>query len=390
MNDYNPLVTIVIPVFNGGDYLKSAIDSALGQEYGNIEVIVVNDGSIDNTDEIARSYGIRIRYFSKENGGVATALNLAIKKASGDYISWLSHDDCYLPKKISRQIEEIKKLENRAMTILFSSGEVYNVIDNKEEYRGNLDLEISTSRQLTKMESLELLFSSQIHGCTLLIPKAAFETVGFFDETLFTTQDYHLWFKFIKAGYSFYYLPETLISTRHHEKQVTFQKWEVAINEQLKLWKFADNLFQVDMQSANKEMQYLVNEKIAVSEFINYLYYSINMDLLQYHCKEFYPVREDSQEIMAVFEKTINWEKGEELISLRKFFLRGPGSYYNSQFYLQGQQLLYTQNELNNTINELNNTRGELNGIINSKSWYITKPLRYFKKILISLKKLRK
>ena len=83
----NPLVSIVIPVYNGSDYLREAIDSALAQTYANIEVLVINDGSKDNgaTESIALSYGDRIRYFNKENGGVASALNMGIEQMKGDY-----------------------------------------------------------------------------------------------------------------------------------------------------------------------------------------------------------------------------------------------------------------------------------------------------------------
>ena len=77
-----PLVSIVIPVYNGADYLGEAIDSALKQSYSNCEILVVNDGSTDDgrTEQVALSYGDKIRYFSKENGKVSTALNLGIKE----------------------------------------------------------------------------------------------------------------------------------------------------------------------------------------------------------------------------------------------------------------------------------------------------------------------
>ena len=82
MNTYEPLVSIVIPVYNGANYMRQAIDSALAQTYGNIEIIVVNDGSTDGgeTERIALSYGDRIRYFRKENGGCASALNYGISQ----------------------------------------------------------------------------------------------------------------------------------------------------------------------------------------------------------------------------------------------------------------------------------------------------------------------
>ena len=99
MSTQAPLVSIVIPVYNGASYLREAIDSALAQTYSDVEVIVVNDGSTDGgkTRDIASSFGDRIRYIEKVNGGVATALNLGIREMCGKFFSWLSHDDVYLP-----------------------------------------------------------------------------------------------------------------------------------------------------------------------------------------------------------------------------------------------------------------------------------------------------
>ena len=108
----NPKVSIIIPVYNGSNFLSEAINSALSQTYQNIEIIVINDGSCDNgaTEKIALSYGDKIKYISKENGGVSSALNTGIKAASGEWISWLSHDDIYSPDKIEEQIKDALKL----------------------------------------------------------------------------------------------------------------------------------------------------------------------------------------------------------------------------------------------------------------------------------------
>ena len=105
-------VSIIIPVYNGERYLKEAIDSALAQTYSNLEVIVINDGSVDRTEDIALSYGNKIRYFSKKNGGVASALNLGISVMQGEYFSWLSHDDIYLEDKIEKQMEILNNADN--------------------------------------------------------------------------------------------------------------------------------------------------------------------------------------------------------------------------------------------------------------------------------------
>ena len=119
MSKFNPKVSIIIPVYNGSNYLREAIDSALAQTYKNLEILVINDGSNDKgkTDKIAKSYGNKIRYFKKENGGVATALNLGIKKMTGEYFSWLSHDDLYYPNKVKKQIRFLKTLDDKNVVL---------------------------------------------------------------------------------------------------------------------------------------------------------------------------------------------------------------------------------------------------------------------------------
>lgn len=101
-----PKVSIVIPVYNGENFLREAIESALNQSYKNKEVIVVNDGSTDGeqTAAIANSFGSAIRYFHKENGGVASALNVALRSMQGDFFTWLSHDDLISPNRIETDV----------------------------------------------------------------------------------------------------------------------------------------------------------------------------------------------------------------------------------------------------------------------------------------------
>ena len=135
----SPKVTIVIPVYNGSNYMREAIDSALAQTYENIEILVVNDGSKDGgkTRDIALAYGDKIRYFEKENGGVATALNLAIQEMQGEYFSWLSHDDVYYPDKIQAEIEYLQKI-GREDVIVYSD---QDYIDRDSKITGTLKLE---------------------------------------------------------------------------------------------------------------------------------------------------------------------------------------------------------------------------------------------------------
>lgn len=229
---FNPKVSIVIPVYNGVNYMREAIDSALAQTYNNIEVIVVNDGSTDDTEKIVLSYGSKIKYFYKENGGVASALNLAIEKSEGDYISWLSHDDVYYLNKIESQIKKLSELKeiDRMNSILMSN---YSLINEKSQFISNQ--EFHKTHDLEKLNyPLYPLLKGLIHGCTLLIPKKCFVEVGYFDPKLKTTQDYDLWFKMFPK-YKMIFMSEVLVKSRWHSEQGS-KKINIANQEANELW----------------------------------------------------------------------------------------------------------------------------------------------------------
>ena len=97
-------VSVIIPAYNGDRYISEAIDSVLAQTYTNYEIIVVDDGSTDNTSQVVKAYGDRVRYIYRENQGVASARNLGIAKAEGEYIAFLDQDDLFFPNKLSEQL----------------------------------------------------------------------------------------------------------------------------------------------------------------------------------------------------------------------------------------------------------------------------------------------
>ena len=210
----SPKVSIIIPVYNGSNFLSEAIDSALAQTYKNIEIIVINDGSNDNdaTEKIAKSYGNKIKYYHKENGGVATALNLGIEKMTGDYFSWLSHDDLYDPYKIEKQIEFLSKIKDKKV-ILYSDYELINTKGKLIERR------IQDHEMLEKVPIYSLL-RGIVNGITMLIPKEVFKTHGKFDASLRCTQDYDMWYR-IFWDYKFIHVPQILSMTRVHPNQDT-------------------------------------------------------------------------------------------------------------------------------------------------------------------------
>jgi len=99
-------VSIIIPVYNGAAYLAEAIDCALAQTYLDVEVMIVNDGSTDGSESerIALAYGNRIRYLTKDNGGVASALNRGLQEMTGEWFIWLSHDDYFDAERVEEDM----------------------------------------------------------------------------------------------------------------------------------------------------------------------------------------------------------------------------------------------------------------------------------------------
>ena len=218
MQQNNPLVTIAIPVYNGGNYLKKAIQSACDQTYSNIEIIVVNDGSDDNgvTKEIAMQFKDKIRYFEKENGGVASAVNVEINEMKGEYFAWLSHDDEYYPDKIETQIEALRNCGDM-MRPVFGGFDIYDMVEEK------ITPCIETSPYV--LENIEKgafsILSGIVNTVTVMVHKSYFKQCGVFNEQLISTQDYDMWFRIFRKSKPLY-IPKTLIKWRNHPEQGTY------------------------------------------------------------------------------------------------------------------------------------------------------------------------
>ena len=200
--------------------MQKAIDSALSQTYKNIEVIVINDGSNDGgkTDEIALSYGTQIKYYKKENGGVSTALNLGIKRMTGEYFSWLSHDDKYSPNKIEYQVRAIADYQDQNIVCLCASQEI-----NKNDEIISCKNEKYLHEGINDWEEvlMTLLTHGAFNGCALMIPKAIFDVCGNFDEDLRYNQDSLMWMEICLKRFKFLYINDVLVYQRIHDGQLT-------------------------------------------------------------------------------------------------------------------------------------------------------------------------
>ena len=210
--------------------MQNAIECALNQTYTNIEILVINDGSNDNgeTEAAVKKYENRVRYIKKENGGVSSALNLAIREMRGEWFSWLSHDDAYYPDKVKKQVEAVNMLmetENlpKEKIVIYGANE-------RIDTNGNVILR--RRYHITNKEStIELILSNikryLICGCAVLVSRDALLRVGGFNEQIRTVSDAECFYKLLFDGCRFYFLYDVLVQSRQHKSQVGKTKAEL-------------------------------------------------------------------------------------------------------------------------------------------------------------------
>lgn len=258
-NGDKPLVSIVIPVFNGANYLDQAIDSALAQTWPHTEVIVVDDGSTDNgaTRAVMARYGDRIRPFHKPNGGVASAVKMGVAKMRGDYFSWLSHDDLYHPEKTAVQIE--------ALLAFGRPGVAYSEADLIDEAGQSLPHLIRPfDENLAEEHALWSVLEGYINGCAILVSRECLVAAGPFNTSLPTTQDYEIWFR-IARQFPFLLVPGRWTTQRLHDGQVSRQ--DRHLDEAGLLWlSFLDRLTVAEMHTLAGSPQRFVKRMQAFTD----------------------------------------------------------------------------------------------------------------------------
>ena len=224
-----PLVSVVIPVYNGSRYLREAIDSVLAQTYERVEVIAVDDGSTDDSPAILESYGDRIRVIRQQNQGVGAARNAGVVAAHGEFVGFLDQDDIWRPHKLIRQIEEIEK--NPDIGLVHSEVEHFDEIQGRTIERFNED----RSDLLVGDCYEQLLLGNGIFNCSVLVRRNVIEEAGMFDTNICgnTVQDYDLWLRCARLT-KFAYCSEELAVYRLHANQ---GMWNVkaSLSQQLRM-----------------------------------------------------------------------------------------------------------------------------------------------------------
>jgi len=211
-------VSVIIPVYNGANYIKDALESVFSQTYKDYEIIVVNDGSTDDSEIILKPYMDTITYIYQENKGSAEARNTGIRKAKGEYISFLDADDIWLPQKLEKQLKFL--LSNPKYKMVFC--------DIKHSVRGSIIHNSYLHERKYRYVSSGKIYRNLLRECfiftpTVFVSRECFREVGLFNEKYRICEDYEMWLRIAKK-YQIGFLDEPLVERRRHGVNITEDK----------------------------------------------------------------------------------------------------------------------------------------------------------------------
>ncbi|MEW6126824.1 MAG: glycosyltransferase [Acidobacteriota bacterium] len=219
-----PLVSVVIPTYNSAAFLSEAITSVLNQTYRPVEIIVIDDGSTDNTETVAATFKEAIRYSKKANGGPSAARNVGIRHSSGEFIAFLDADDLWLPDKLELQIAHFN--EHPEYGVVFTGSQRFNE-------SGVLDSNIRAGRDIpTGMIFDKILLEHFIAMPSVMVRRRCLDEVGLFDEGLIGNEDFNFYLRLAKK-YPFGFVNKILVHIRCHDKNLS-DNLEQMCNDEIK------------------------------------------------------------------------------------------------------------------------------------------------------------
>ena len=201
-------VSIIIPTYNARDYVREAVRSALAQTYQNVEIIVVDDGSTDDTKKILEPYARdgKINYIYQANQGLAGARNTGVKAARGEYIAFLDSDDLFLPKKVERQVAALESHPD--FGVCYSDVNHFTEMPNGRRFYHH--------RYTYPSGNIfePLLHRQFINPLCVMVRREVIKKYGMFDENLRRSEDWELWLRWAHSGVKFYHVDEALAQYR--------------------------------------------------------------------------------------------------------------------------------------------------------------------------------
>ena len=277
-----PKVSVIIPTYNREKYIVETLQSVFEQTFTDYEVIVIDDGSTDNTADVLRPYLDRIVYIRKPNGGQGSARNAGIKMAKGAYIAFLDSDDLWMPEKLLLQVSYLD--EHPDVALVFSDAATFYDDEGNHVRTGELHFQgedISFNR-LFKMNFIPNL--------TVMVRKRSVEEAGLFDESkeLVGGEDYEMWLRIaMKSGMG--HIPKILAQYRQHGDNVlgmdllkVYSMHRTVINKILECYPDIIYKFNIDMDEYYRNYNYILGRHLyqikryrtAVKHLRTALYYS--------------------------------------------------------------------------------------------------------------------
>lgn len=210
-----PLISVLLPVFNGEKYVFETIESILNQTYTNFELIIINDGSNDNSlNEINKFDDNRIKLINQQNQGLAKSLNIAASLSKGKYLARIDADDICVPNRFQLQINYLEK--NEKISVL-GGAPLYINEKGKDLSRG-----FTTTWPISIRRALLNQKGCLINHPTVMMRKVDFDDVGGYSESIYkSSADYYLWFCFVKKQYKIANLSDILVKYRLHESSMS-------------------------------------------------------------------------------------------------------------------------------------------------------------------------
>ena len=233
-DERSPLVSVIIPAYNADQFIAQAIQSVLDQTYRSYEIIVVDDGSTDDTKDILRGFADQIHSCFQENCGPSAARNAGIKIAQGEYICFLDADDIWVPHKLEVQLAYMEC--HADIDFVFSDHQDFNAGDvlPGSFLKDRMIFEDSLIKEGPIQNAfLMLLQENFISTPTVMVKKACFEETGLFDEDLRSVEDRDLWLR-IAAKFTLACLPGILCKRRVHQSNISRQS-ELTIRSRIQV-----------------------------------------------------------------------------------------------------------------------------------------------------------
>jgi teichuronic acid biosynthesis glycosyltransferase TuaG len=214
----NPLISIIMPAYNAAQFMAESIRSVIDQTYTNWELIIINDGSTDDTEAIANKQVLvdrRIRLINQTNKKLSGARNAGIKAATGEWLAFLDSDDLWVPDKLTKQIETISV--QLGVGVIFSDGYIFNNDDITNNLPYNTAYGFFSGADMYKL----LYQGNYIPVLSVLVKKEYLDLIGLQDENLIACQDWDYWLRLAANDVGFYGMQEKLFYYRRHNQNMS-------------------------------------------------------------------------------------------------------------------------------------------------------------------------